>query len=77
VFEAFDDPAMAAPRRTAQAATGGSRARRSRAGVGHLIGYARISTDDQNLAFQLDALTQAGCRRVFRDIGSGSLTHRP
>ena len=68
---------MAAPKRTAPPATGGSQASRSPAGDGHLIGYARISTDDQNLALELDALTQGGCRRVFRDIGSGSLTHRP
>jgi DNA invertase Pin-like site-specific DNA recombinase len=44
---------------------------------GDLIGYARISTDEQNLALQLDALEQAGCRRVFDDVGSGSLKHRP
>jgi len=44
---------------------------------GDLIGYARISTDEQNLALQLDALKQAGCRRVFDDVGSGSLKHRP
>ncbi len=44
---------------------------------GDLLGYARVSTDQQNLALQLDALEQAGCRRVFRDVGSGSLKHRP
>ena len=36
-----------------------------------------VSTDDQNLALQLDALNQADCRRLFRDVGSGSLSHRP
>ena len=36
-----------------------------------------VSTDDQNLALQFDALKQAGCRRVFRDVSSGSLSHRP
>jgi DNA invertase Pin-like site-specific DNA recombinase len=42
-----------------------------------LIGYARVSTDLQNLDLQLDALADAGSRRVYRDTGSGSLKHRP
>lgn len=42
-----------------------------------LIGYARISTDDQNLAMQLDALRLAGCQQVFCDEGiSGAATER-
>lgn len=42
------------------------------------IGYARVSTADQNMALQLDALKQAGVEKVFRDQGvSGSLTERP
>ena len=45
--------------------------------MGDLIGYARVSTDEQNLALQVDALKQAGCKRVFKDVGSGSLKHRP
>jgi DNA invertase Pin-like site-specific DNA recombinase len=45
--------------------------------MGDLLGYARVSTDEQNLALQLDALKQADCKRVFKDVGSGSLKHRP
>ena len=43
-----------------------------------LVGYARVSTDDQNLALQLDALHQAGASAVFEDRGiSGAQRTRP
>jgi DNA invertase Pin-like site-specific DNA recombinase len=38
---------------------------------GHLVGHARISTDQQDLALQLDALREVCCERVYRDTGSG------
>jgi DNA invertase Pin-like site-specific DNA recombinase len=43
-----------------------------------LIGYARVSTDDQTPALQLDALRQAGAAEVFEDVGvSGASRDRP
>jgi len=42
-----------------------------------LVGYARVSTDDQDLALQLDALAGAGCERVYRDTVTGAKAERP
>lgn len=43
-----------------------------------LVGYARVSTTDQNLALQRDALKAAGCKKLFADQGiSGNTSKRP
>jgi Resolvase, N terminal domain len=42
-----------------------------------LLGYAHVSTVDQNLALQRDALIEAGCTRIFTEQMSGAVADRP
>ena len=46
-------------------------------GPGYKIGYARVSTLDQNLALQQDALKEAGCEKIFIEQMSGAVSDRP
>jgi DNA invertase Pin-like site-specific DNA recombinase len=46
-------------------------------GEAMLVGYMRVSTSEQNLALQRDALEGAGCERLYEDTCSGSVTERP
>jgi DNA invertase Pin-like site-specific DNA recombinase len=74
-------PAARAKRRLRPITPKVARARSSDAGEitskPMLIGYARVSTVDQNLALQRDALTEAGCTKIFTEQMSGAVTDRP
>ena len=41
------------------------------------IGYARVSTDDQDQSLQISELEKAGCERIFQDKASGGKINRP
>ncbi len=45
--------------------------------MAHLLGYARVSTTEQNPDLQVDELTAAGCWKVWTDHASGALDRRP
>jgi DNA invertase Pin-like site-specific DNA recombinase len=46
-------------------------------GVGNKIGYARVSTADQDAGLQVDALDAEGCLKVYTDTATGTRSDRP
>lgn len=74
------DPATGEPRSGKtfwMAATDVSSLADKEAAADTLIGYARVSMQDQNLALQREVLTKAGCQKVFEDKVSGTRADRP
>src|SRR4051812_14615515 len=65
-----------APRKIARS-TAAPRPGEDKSSKGMLLGYARVSTVDQNLALQRDALAEAGCQKIFTEQLSGAVTDRP
>lgn len=45
--------------------------------MGNRVGYARVSTDDQNMDLQRDALAEAGCVNIYEETVSGASKRRP
>ncbi len=41
------------------------------------VGYARVSTKEQSLDLQIDALRQDGCIEIYQEVASGARTARP
>ena len=46
-------------------------------GIMMKIGYARVSTNQQDTKLQIDALQSAGCEKIYQDVASGGNTDRP
>lgn len=46
-------------------------------GAGALVGYARVSTGDQDVGMQRASLVDAGCSKIFEDVASGAKADRP